>query len=93
MIGTLPSCQAPSKKVQVCEKSIGAAVCAIAAIQAERPRGAADTAVPLPELLRISFRAAPRDYWNDARRPMPPRTRLPYPIFFDSNFNQLAPPH
>jgi hypothetical protein len=32
MIGTLPSCQAPSKKVQVCEKLTGAIVWAMIAI-------------------------------------------------------------
>src|ERR1700735_849472 len=32
MIGTLPSCQLPSKKVQVCEKSTGAVVRAITII-------------------------------------------------------------
>jgi hypothetical protein len=34
MIGTLPSCHAPSKNVQVCEKLTGAIVCAIIAIHA-----------------------------------------------------------
>src|ERR1700694_2650362 len=39
MIGTLPSCQAPSKQVQVCEKLTGLIVSAMIAIQAADPAG------------------------------------------------------
>src|ERR1700720_268010 len=46
MIGTLPSCQAPSKKVQVCEKLTGFIISAIIAIHA-RP----GVPSPIPPLL------------------------------------------
>jgi hypothetical protein len=39
MIGTLPSCHASSKKVQVCEKLIGVIVWAIIAIHAAGLKG------------------------------------------------------
>jgi hypothetical protein len=40
MIGTLPSCQAPSKNVHVCEKLTGTACCIIIAILAATKRAA-----------------------------------------------------
>src|SRR6202035_1159838 len=50
MIGTLPSCQAPSKKVQVCEKLTGFVISAIIAIQGARgPAGPHSVALLLSE--------------------------------------------
>ena len=46
MIGTLPSCQSPSKKVQVCEKLTGFIVAAIIAIHVAAG-GTADNAATI----------------------------------------------
>jgi hypothetical protein len=52
MIGTLPSCQAPSKKVQVWEKLTAAVVWAMITIHAAGQR----QRIMAPNSLRISLR-------------------------------------
>src|SRR6202043_4253473 len=58
MIGTLPSCQSPSKKVQVCEKLTGFAISAMIAVRAGE-RGTAQWRHYCPNSLRIYLRYVP----------------------------------
>jgi hypothetical protein len=48
MIGTLPSCQSPSKKVQVCEKLTGFTVATMIASSARGAARNAATIVGIP---------------------------------------------
>src|SRR6185437_16217468 len=54
MIGTLPSCQPPSKKVQVCEKLTGFMVWAMIAIHAAEPA--------VPRIIPLLLSEFPKDF-------------------------------